>query len=232
MLPRRCATLAKPSRRDNRDGRRLPWLLLMTDVHRLPDPAAAVARLPAGAAVVVRHPDAGERARLAGRLQRLCRRRGLRLVIADDPRLARRLGADGLHLPEARLRSPRRFDVRPGTWITAAAHAPAAMERARLRGVDAVLLSPVAPTASHPGRPPLGRRGFRRLAGRRGPAVYALGGVGPQDAQWVRLAGGAGIAGIGALAEATAAALRRAGSAFFRRGNWCRTRCNRTGPPG
>lgn len=203
----------------------------MTDVHRLADPTAAVLRLPPGSAVVVRHPDPAERRRLAARLLRLCRRRGLKLIVADDPRLARRLRADGLHLPEARLARPRAVQAPPGGWITAAAHDGRALARARARGVDAVLLSPVAPTASHPGRPALGRAGFRRLAGRPGPRVHALGGVGPGDMRWVCAAGGAGIAGIGAIAAASRGALRRSLAGFCRRGNWCKTRCHRPGTP-
>lgn len=207
-------TLAKPPRRLNRRRAEELGLVLMTDTARLADPSATIRQMPPGSAVIVRHTDAQERARLARRLLRLCRRRGVRLVIADDARLARRLAADGLHLPEARLRAMRAVEPPPDGWLTAAAHGAAALALAARRGIDIVLLSSVRPTASHPGRRPLGPSGFRRLARRPGPAVYALGGVGPRDARWVRAAGGKGIAGIGALTTASRRALRRAQRSF------------------
>ena len=72
-------------------------LWLFTDMVRLPDPFAAVSRLPRGAGVVLRDD------RDADRLARLCRARGLALVVAGDARLAARLGA-GLHLRDGRCR--------------------------------------------------------------------------------------------------------------------------------
>lgn len=85
----------------------LPRLVLMTDERRLPDPSAAIEDLPPGAAVVLRHYDApaSERQALAHRLAATCRRRGLRLLVAADPELAISVGAAGVHLPEAMLKS-------------------------------------------------------------------------------------------------------------------------------
>lgn len=98
-------------------------------------------------------------------LKRLCRQRGLLLLVAADARLARAIGADGLHLPESLVAAPgwQRFK-RPGWLVTAAAHSGAAIARAFSHGADAVLVSPVFPTASHPGGPALGLLRFARLA--------------------------------------------------------------------
>jgi thiamine-phosphate pyrophosphorylase len=202
------ATLAESVRllnlRDRAD-RSLPTLILLTDEHRLPNPVAAVRWLPRGSAVILRHYAAPDRAALARTLARLCRARGVRLIVAGDWRLAAAVGAGGVHLPEGMARRGRMAwgggaPKPPGFVVTAAAHSPGALWRAWRAGADAALLSPVFATASHPGAAGLG---VLRFAGwcRRAPlAVYALGGVNPATARRLAGSGLAGIAGIGGLA--------------------------------
>jgi thiamine-phosphate pyrophosphorylase len=181
---------------------RLPALILMTDAVRLPDPMAALARLPRHSAVILRQPDDRERQRLARRLAEPCRRLGLRLIIAADAKLAVNVGAGGLHLPESMLRHGGRgwrLLRRPGWLITAAAHSPAALQAAVHAGVDAVLLSPVFPTASHPGATALGPLKFAALVRQSAIPIYALGGVTAATAPRLAGSGAAGFAAIGGL---------------------------------
>ncbi len=190
------------------DTRRLPPLLMLTDDVRLPDPLAAAARLPAGAAVVLRHygRPAPERRALGRALAALCRRRRLRLLVAADWRLAAAVGADGLHLPEglarggAGLAAALAWRRQGGRLLTVAAHGAAGLTRARRLGADAALLSPVFATASHPGARPLGPVRFAALCRAAGLPVYALGGVAAATAPRLRGSGAAGVAAIGALA--------------------------------
>ncbi len=74
----------------------------MTDDDRLPDPLAAARALPEGSLLIVRAKDARRRATLALALRQIAWQRGLILLISDDPGLARAIGANGIHLPEAR----------------------------------------------------------------------------------------------------------------------------------
>ena len=180
-------------------SRLLPPLILMTDADRLPDPAAAVARLPRGSAVILRHYGVPGRDALARDLVALCRGRHIRVLIAADARLARAVGADGLHLPEAMARRG------PGIWqrwrrpdwiVTAAAHSRAALFRAARAGADAALLSPVFWTASHPLAPALGPLRFAAWCRSSPLPVYALGGISARTARRLRTGGGAGFAGI------------------------------------
>ncbi len=125
----------------------------------------AVARLPRGGGVVFRHyaTPAAARRRLFARLVRVARRRGLIVVRAGDwcgPR------ADGVH-NRHRGRGLR----------TAAAHSAIEARVAVARGVDAVFVSPIFATRSHPGAVALGVKGAERIAqGLRVP-VIALGGM-------------------------------------------------------
>ncbi|PJC68422.1 MAG: thiamine phosphate synthase, partial [Zetaproteobacteria bacterium CG_4_8_14_3_um_filter_59_5] len=75
-------------------------------------------------------------------------------------------------------------------------------------GADFALLSPVFPTASHPGAPHLGVEAFRELAGAASLPVIALGGITPENrAELI----GFPVAAIGALlgAEDPSEAARR-----------------------
>lgn len=188
---------------------RLPALILLTDDQRLADPIAAAAHLPRGSAVILRHYGIAksERVALARALRAITRKRGCLLLIAADERggadVARAVGADGLHLSEWLLRRGRLSAWRfrgPGWRVTASVHSATALRLAAARGVDAVLLSPVFPTASHPGARILGPLRFAALARASPIPVYALGGIDNRSAARLRASQACGLAGIGAFA--------------------------------
>lgn len=181
--------------------RKLPPLILMTDPARAPDPAVALARAPKGAAVIYRAYGLSPAYSDLAQLLRMARRKGVRLLIAGNLRAA----ADGAHLPEYIIRQSTKCMFarrdRPDFLVTAAAHSESAVIAAARAGADAVLISPVFPTRSHPGAKPLGAVRFARLATiarAHGLAVYALGGITTVAARR-RLSGIdiAGVAGIG-----------------------------------
>jgi thiamine-phosphate pyrophosphorylase len=178
-----------------------PPLILVTDEGRLPDPLAAAAALPPGSGVLLRHYGDPARAARAAALAALCRRRRLTLIVAADWRLAARLGAAGLHLPEGLARhgvlAPALGWLRRSrALLTIAAHSPRALGRAADLGADAALVSPIFPSRSHPGAPVVGpvRLGLWRRRARL--AVIALGGVSAANAR--RLPRGA-VGGLAAI---------------------------------
>lgn len=174
----------------------------MTDERRTPDPEAALAALAPGTLVIFRHYGAPDRAALGRRLRALARRRRLPFLVAGDRRLARKLKADGLHLPGAMAARLRHFAPAGDRWpVSAAAHGPRSARRAARNGAGLVLLSPVFATASHPGRRPLGLLALAGLARTLSVPVLALGGVSLAEARRVLRTGAAGMAGIGGLAR-------------------------------
>ncbi len=173
----------------------IPALYFFTDPKRTPDPFAAAALLPAGTALVYRHFGAPERARIARGLAALCRARGLVLLIAADPALARRVGAAGVHWPERLLPTRRRGMG----LVTAAAHSPAALTRAARFGADACVLGPVFATASAPANAPIGLFRASQWARGAGMPVIALGGVSAGNAARLAGRGFAGLAAVEAL---------------------------------
>jgi thiamine-phosphate pyrophosphorylase len=174
----------------------------MTDAVRLPDPVAAILGLPPRSAVVLRERDPDKLAARARQLLPLCRQRKIRLIIAGDWRVAREVGAGGLHLPEATVRcgASRWRRMRRRDWVvTAAAHSPRAIRLAARLGVDAVLLSPVFATASHPEAKTIGPLRFARWTRASPLPVYALGGIDAGHAARLGASGAVGFAGIGGL---------------------------------
>ncbi len=166
-----------------------PTRVLVTDAKKLPDPIAAIKRLARGSAVIFRDYEIQNRERLGRDLKRACHKRGVWFLVAADARLARRIRADGLHLPEWMIRHGNgRWRLwRQRNWIvTAAAHSPAALAAAARAGVDAAVLSPVFPTTSHPGAPSLGVLRFTAWSQKAGLCVYALGGMTPKNARRVK----------------------------------------------
>jgi thiamine-phosphate pyrophosphorylase len=173
----------------------------MTDEIRVPNPAAVIARLPRGAAAIFRNYGDAHRAETALRLRALCKERGILFLVAGDAKLAVRLRADGVHWPERALR-PSHGPTLGKMLITAAVHNEVALHRAERAGVDAVLISPVLATASHPGKSPLGVLRFARLAARSRVCAYALGGLTGATAQRLVATKAIGIAAIGAVTQA------------------------------
>jgi thiamine-phosphate pyrophosphorylase len=153
----------------------LPVLWLFTDDARLPDPLPSIARLPRGlCGVVFRHDKASGRAALATQVARLCRSRGLGMVIAEDARLACRLKT-GIHLRDGKRPN---FVRLPAGLITSSVHNPAAYHRARRAGAQICFISPAFTTASHMGEKPLGPVRWTALArAARFGNAYALGGI-------------------------------------------------------
>ncbi len=200
-MPRTLANLADSLNLRNGGDGRLPPLVLVTDQNRQGDPVAAAASLRMGDAILLRDYDLPERMQLARRLAAFCRARRINLVVGRDVALARAVGAQGVHLPEALIRCvPAVRAALPGAFVTSAAHGGAALVSAARHGVDAVFVSPVFATASHPGAPFLGAVRFAALCAQSAVPVYALGGLDALTASRLAGSGAIGIAAIGGFA--------------------------------
>ena len=157
----------------------LPNIWLLSDARNDTVLEQALRQLPRGSGFVFRHyhlPKAERRARFMA-LARIARARGIRVILSGSPAEARRWGADGSYGAQ--------HDA-----TLATAHS--LRELRRFTRAEAVLLSPVFPTRSHPGGKVLGPLRFRLLAARSPAPVIALGGMNPGAAnrlKWPRWAG-------------------------------------------
>ncbi len=118
---------------------------------------------------------AAQRLWFAEAVVRLARTHGALVVINDDADIARRVGADGLHLSAASLAG---LNERPDfAWVGASCHTAEEIARAGELDLDYALLGPVLPTPTHPESTGLGWSEFARRRDGNTLPVFALGGM-------------------------------------------------------
>jgi thiamine-phosphate pyrophosphorylase len=165
----------------------LPKIWLISDARIDDRLEAAIARLPRGSGLVFRHyhlPPSERRARFEQLAKRL-HRRGHCLVLSAKADQARRWGAAGAY------GSPTLLAPGPASLRLVTVHSLRELGQAHRMRADAVLLSPVFSTRSHPDGRPLGPVRFRLLALRAKVPVIALGGMsaaGARRLKWDRWA--------------------------------------------
>jgi thiamine-phosphate pyrophosphorylase len=197
----------KPPQAQNKGGRRKHWhcpAVLMTD-QALTAPQAALSAFPRGGLVVVRAHQQAQQRHLITTLAQTARQRGVVLAVSDHWRLlldvAQNGMAVGVHLPErVARRGPsvalRLWRRQRGVVLTVACHDRAALARAKALRADAAFLSPVYPTASHPGARCLGGLRAALMARRAGLPVLALGGVSARRTMALTAQGFSGFAAV------------------------------------
>jgi len=112
---------------------------------------------------------------LAARLIARAHAHGARALLNGDVELARRVGADGVHLTSAAL---ARLHERPAMdLVGASCHDERELARAQALGADFAVLGPVQPTPSHPEAAGIGWSRFAALVRDCTLPVYALGGL-------------------------------------------------------
>ena len=171
----------------------LPGAFFLTDPRRTPSPVEIAERLSPGMGVIYRHFGVDERTQTAKALRLATFRKGIPLLIANDPELAIAVKADGVHWPEARAQLARKWQ---GRFLiqTQSAHSRRAIAHSVC---EAVLVSTVFPSNSASAGAAMGAIKFRQLAASSDKFMYALGGVNGETAGAVsEYAGLAGIEGF------------------------------------
>lgn len=117
---------------------------------------------------------------------------GAKVLLHSDAEMARRVGADGVHLKADQL---MRLSERPDLPIIAAScHNVAEREQAERLALNFCVMGPVKPTASHPESRPIGWPGFSQTIQGSSIPVFALGGLGGEDLGTARQHGAHGVA--------------------------------------
>jgi len=151
----------------------LPHLWLLSDARNDTGLEDGLKALPRRSGFVFRHyhlaeADRFDRFQIVNDVARSCDH----LVILSAPQaLAKKWGADGVY------GSADEFAASDGLMCIATAHNGYEIEAANAAGADAIMLSPVFSTRSHPGAPVLGPFGFSVLAQQADRPVIALGGM-------------------------------------------------------
>ncbi|QDK34111.1 thiamine phosphate synthase [Sphingomonas sp. IC081] len=165
----RCYSVPVP----NRQPPLAPDIWLVSDARNDATLETALARLPRGSGLVLRHyhlPPAERRIRFAV-LKRMARRFGHVIVLSGTAREARKWGADGAYGAAGNLTHG------PAILRLVTVHSLRELARAHRARADMAVVSPVFATRSHPGGKTLGPTRFRLLAARAQVPVIALGGM-------------------------------------------------------
>ena len=142
-----------------------------------------------------------ERERLGTELRRVTAALGAPLLVNGDPALAKRIGADGVHLPERSTSvSSARAIAGAGAIVGVSRHDLAGVQTAAAEGASFAIVGPFAETP-HKGAA-LGSEAFGRIAVAAGLPVLAVGGVDANNAHLAVRAGAAGVAVIRAVYRA------------------------------
>ena len=187
-MPKRQPSLSKPSA--------LPKIWLISDARNDARIEQALRRLPRGSGLVFRHyhlDHATRRARF-DRLASIARAHGHVIALAGSAREARRWRADAAYGAPAKLGSG------PPLLRLVTAHSLREIAQAHRARADAILLSPVFATRSHPGAPALGVVRLGLMIRGLGVPLIALGGMGHRRARPLMRLGIHGWAGIDAWA--------------------------------
>jgi len=191
-----------------------PHLLLITDHSRYVGDAffsSVEAALKGGVdAVLVREKqmDSARLLAFCSRLREMTSRHDARLLVHTQADVAQAVNADGVHVAAkdiVELTSMRRWLDNPDMSLSASCHDAGQLQAAADAGADFALLSPVFPTASHPGAPHLGVEKFKSLATAAALPVIALGGVTPENRHQLEafpIAAISGLLGAGDVEQA------------------------------
>ncbi len=149
--------------------------------------------------IQVREPDMppDDFARFAREVVAAAHARGARVLISRDADLARRIGADGVHVSGRQL---LQLQQAPDTPLWAAScHDAQELARAAELDADFVVLSQVLPSATHPGVAGMGWEKFAALVQDYPVPVYALGGMRRESLDTAMEHGAHGIGLLGGI---------------------------------
>ena len=140
---------------------------------------------------------------LAQQVADLCQQRQTQLIIHQHYQLLTQLpSAKGVHLTSQQLaqyQSRQQLAVNSEQYLWVSAHNSQQLEQAWRLGADAVTLSPVCATASHPNQQAMGWQVFKEIVKTAKLPVYALGGMTKKDVNLAQQCAGQGVAGIRGL---------------------------------
>ncbi len=145
-----------------------------------------------------------ERESACASLKDLCHRRGVPLLVNDDPQLAKRLTADGVHVgrddPSPRI---ARALLGPAALVGVTVYGKVGEERsAEAAGADYLGIGPFFPSPTKPDEPEFPLHLLDAVVRRTRLPVFAIGGITAERAQQLARHGIAGVAVVSAIMDA------------------------------
>jgi len=145
-----------------------------------------------------------ERQEACGTVKDLCHRRNVPLIVNDDPQLARRLDADGVHVGREDA-SPRiaRALLGPSALVGVTVYGkPGEEQAAEAAGADYLGIGPFFPSETKPEEPEMPLHVLDAVLHRARLPVFAIGGINPERARQLGRHGVEGVAVVSAIMDA------------------------------
>jgi thiamine-phosphate pyrophosphorylase len=147
--------------------------------------------------------DDAELLSAAERFRALCEARGALFFVNDRPDLARRAGADGVHVGQDDMDVARARELAgPELLVGRSTHAPDQLAAAHEDGADYIAVGPVHETPTKPGRPAAGLGYVEHAAAHATLPWFAIGGIDLSNVAEVVAAGARRVVVVRAIAEA------------------------------
>ena len=160
--------------------------------------------------------DKGEIERAAGTFRRVADTYSALFIVNDDPDLARRCRADGVHVGQDDVSAEAAREILgPDAIIGLSTHSEEQIAASAERPVDYISVGPIWETPTKAGRPAVGLDLIAHAAQRAPHPFFAIGGIDPGNAEQVVEAGAERLCAVRAIREAAdpaaaATALRQA----------------------
>ena len=186
--------------KDNK--KKLPKIIIIFDEKEFIEKKFELLKIPRGSAILFRSYDTKSRKKVAKEVLKFCKIKGLKLLISSDVRMAREINANGIHLPEYMINDQSKINWKNfKAWktklkwmVTAAAHNKKTLYKIPGHIIDAVLLSPIFLTKSHPKQIHLGVSKLIKMVHEIKIPIYALGGINLKTVQYLKKSGITGFA--------------------------------------
>lgn len=142
-----------------------------------------------------------EKLKMARKLRELAKGRAA-FIVNGDVRLAKEIGADGIHFPERQIFDDPIDNLKENFLIGKSVHSFESAAKASSEGMNYLMIGTIFPSASHPNGPVSGT-GIIEESHKNIPIpIIGIGGITEANCLQVMKAGAAGIAVIGAISEA------------------------------
>ncbi|HEX5526879.1 MAG TPA: thiamine phosphate synthase [Solirubrobacterales bacterium] len=203
-----------------RERLRTARLYFVCDARPPADPEALLRAALGGGADIVqlreKELDKGEIERAAGTFRRVADTYSALFIVNDDPDLARRCRADGVHVGQDDVSAEAAREILgPHAIIGLSTHSKEQIAASAERPVDYISVGPIWETPTKAGRPAVGLDLIRHAAEHAPHPFFAIGGIDPGNAAQVVEAGAERLCAVRAIRDAAdpaaaASALRRA----------------------
>lgn len=137
-----------------------------------------------------------KRLELAIKIQKICQKRNLKLIIGKNINLAQEVSADGIHFSDHDSFSGDYHKIKNKFFVSCSFHSKESILKYKNLNFDIKFLSPIFPTTSHKNQKALGIEYLKDITENKNIKICPLGGINMQNITQLQNLNISGIAGI------------------------------------